>query len=471
VPRLTLADLVRGTQGTLASGRLDAVVTGVAIDSRTLEPGQAFVAIRGHRQDGHAFVADALRRGAGTVVVTRLPAGLGVPPEVGVVVVDDTTHALQRLGAFHRRRFAIPVVGVTGSNGKTTTKELTALALGRRLRVLKATGSFNNQWGLPLTLLGLEPAHQAAVIELGMNAFGEIAALAQVAQPTIGVVTTIGPAHLEFLGSLEGVQKAKGELVQAIPPDGLVVLNADDPLVAALARDARGRVVTYGGAPDATVRLGDVAASPSEVRFRVSAGGATVAVRLPLPAAHNAGNAAAALAVALELGIPLAEAAAALEAAPPIKGRLVWRDAAGVRVLDDTYNANPSSLRAALDVLRGAGTDAAGDAGRAWVVLGDMLELGPATDAAHHEAGAWIAALPAAGLVTVGPAARLAAAAARLGGCPDVTTCETPEEAARRVAERIAPGDRVLVKGSRGMQLERAVVALLAALGERGTAC
>jgi UDP-N-acetylmuramoyl-tripeptide--D-alanyl-D-alanine ligase len=446
-------------------------VCGVSIDSRTLESGEAFVAIRGHRQDGHAFVGEAIRRGAGAVVVTHLPAGLDLPPEVGVVVVDNTTHALQRLGAFHRRRFTIPVVAITGSNGKTTTKELAALALGRRFSVLKATGSFNNQWGLPLTLLDLAPAHQAAVIELGMNAFGEIAALAQLAQPTIGVVTTIGPAHLEFLGSLEGVQKAKGELVQAIPPEGLVVLNADDPLVAALAGDARGRVVTYGRAADANVRVDDVTTSPAGVGFRVSAAGAIVEVRLTLQGAHNAWNAAAALAVALELGVPLAEAAAALGDASPIKGRLVWRGAGGVRILDDTYNANPASLRVALDVLRDARTVLPPGGGRAWVVLGDMLELGAASDAAHREAGARIAALPAAGLVTVGPAARLAAAAARLGGCPDVSTCETPEEAARQVAERMAPGDRVLIKGSRGMQLERAVATLLAVLGERGIAC
>jgi UDP-N-acetylmuramoyl-tripeptide--D-alanyl-D-alanine ligase len=462
VPRLTLADLVRATQGALVGGRLDATTRGVSIDSRTVTPGEVFFAIRGHRQDGHAFVGEAVRRGAAAVVVTHLPAGLAVGPKLSVVVVDDTTHALQRLAAAHRRRFAIPVVAITGSNGKTTTKELTARVLERRLRILRAAGSFNNQWGLPLTLLELGPEHEAAVVELGMNAFGEIAALAAIAQPTVGVVTSIGPAHLEFLGSLEGVQKAKGELVQAIPPDGLVILNADDPLVAALGRDARSRLVTYGRTGIADVRLGEVRTSPGGLDFSVTADGLSVEVPLPLPGLHNAWNAAAAIAVGRALGIPLAEAADALREAPAIKGRLVWREAAGVRILDDTYNANPASLRAALDVLRDAGP-----AGRAWVVLGDMLELGGASESAHREAGGWVAAVPAAGLAAVGPAAGLAAASARLAGCADVAACETPEEAARWVAARVAAGDRVLVKGSRGMQMERGVAALLAVLEAR----
>ncbi|MGH7268444.1 MAG: UDP-N-acetylmuramoyl-tripeptide--D-alanyl-D-alanine ligase, partial [Candidatus Rokuibacteriota bacterium] len=241
---LTIADLVRGTQGALVGGGLEGAVTGVSIDSRTCEPGDVFFAIHGPRRDGHAFLGAAVARGAGAAVLTHLPLEVPVSADFPVILVDDTTQALSRLAAYHRRRQALPVVAITGSNGKTTTKELAATVLSARFRVLKAAGSFNNQWGLPLTLLQLEPTHEAAVVELGMNAFGEIAALAQLAQPRVGVVTTIAPAHLEGVGSVEGVQKAKGELVQAIPPDGVVVLNADDALVAALARDARGRVLT-----------------------------------------------------------------------------------------------------------------------------------------------------------------------------------------------------------------------------------
>jgi UDP-N-acetylmuramoyl-tripeptide--D-alanyl-D-alanine ligase len=465
VPRLTLAELVRGTQGALVGGRLDTIVTGVSIDSRTCRPGDAFFAIRGAHQDGHAFVGHARMRGAACAVTAWIPAGLGQEPDFPIVLVDDTTAALQRMGAAHRRRFAIPVIGITGSNGKTTTKELVATVLSARRRVLKPVGSYNNQWGVPLTLLALEPEHEAAVLEIGMNAFGEIAALAQLCQPTVGVVTAIAPAHLEGVGSIEGVQKAKGELVEAIPPDGVVVLNADDLLVLALAARAKGPVMTYGQADRADVRLGDVALADGGLAFRLAAGRATADVHLPLAGRHNAWHAAAAAAVGLALGVPLDEAAAALALAAPVKGRLVWREAGGVRILDDTYNANPVSVRAALDALR----EAPG-AGRRWVILGDMLELGTLTEAAHREVGAWVAGLPVAGLAAVGSAMGLAAEAARAGGCPDVATFSSAEGAAAHVLARVARGDRVLVKGSRGMRMERAVDALLAGLGASGEA-
>jgi UDP-N-acetylmuramoyl-tripeptide--D-alanyl-D-alanine ligase len=463
---LSIAELVRGTQGALVGGRLEAAVTGVSIDSRTCAAGDVFFAIRGPRQDGHAFLPDVLARGAGAAVVSRYPSEERWPAELPLVLVEDTTHALQRLAAFYRRRWAIPVVAVTGSNGKTTTKELCAAVLSERFRVHKAGGSFNNQWGVPLTLLGLSPLHQAAVLELGMNAFGEIAALAQLARPQIGVITMIAPAHLEGVGSLEGVQKAKGELVQAIPPDGTVVLNADDPLVLGLAREARGRVLTYGHAATADVRLGEITPSGGGLAFTLATDGQRVDARLPLSGRHNAWNAAAAAAVGVALGVPLAVAVEGLGRAAPVKGRLVWREAGGVRILDDTYNANPVSLRAALDALRDAGGP-----GGLWVVFGDMLELGPGSEPAHAEAGRWIATLPAAGLATAGAAARATAATAAAAGCPDVQACRTPEEAAAHVAARVRPGDRVLVKGSRGMRMERAVEAVLARLGEGVPRC
>jgi UDP-N-acetylmuramoyl-tripeptide--D-alanyl-D-alanine ligase len=247
--------------------------------------------------------------------------------------------------------------------------------------------------------------------------------------------------------------------VEAIPPDGVVVLNADDPLVLALGARARGPVTTYGQADSADVRLGDVALVEGGLAFRLAAGRATADVRLPLAGRHNAWHAAAAAAVGLALGVPLDEAAAALALAAPVKGRLVWREAGGVRVLDDTYNANPVSVRAALDAFR----EAPGG-GRRWVILGDMLELGSLTDAAHREVGAWVAGLSVTGLAAVGPAMRLAAETARAGGCPDVATFASPEGAAAHVLARVARGDRVLIKGSRGMRMERAVAALLGGL-------
>jgi UDP-N-acetylmuramoyl-tripeptide--D-alanyl-D-alanine ligase len=316
---------------------------------------------------------------------------------------------------------------------------------------------------VPLTLLALEPEHEAAVLEIGMNAFGEIAALAQLCQPTVGVVTTIAPAHLEGVGSVEGVQKAKGELVEAIPPDGVVVLNADDPLVLALAARARGPVFTYGQADRADVRLGDVGLAEGGLAFRLVAGRASADVRLPLAGRHNAWHAAAAASVGLALGVPLDEAAAALALAKPVKGRLVWRESGGVRILDDTYNANPVSVRAALDALR----EAPGG-GRRWLILGDMLELGTHTEAAHRDVGAWVAGLPVAGLAAVGPGMALAAETARAAGCPGVATFASPEGAAAHLLPRLARGDRVLVKGSRGMRMERAVEELMAGLDAPG---
>jgi UDP-N-acetylmuramoyl-tripeptide--D-alanyl-D-alanine ligase len=475
VPRLTVSELVRGAQGALLGGRLDAVLGGVSIDSRTAAPGDVFFAIRGAHQDGHAFVGNARARGASAAVVTRLPAGIAAGPDFAVVVVDDTTRALQRLAAAHRQRFTLPVVAITGSNGKTTTKELAALVLaerwGARWQVLKPVGSFNNQWGLPLTLLALGPEHGALVVELGMNAPGEIAALARLARPGVGVVTSVSAAHLEGVGSLEGVQQAKGELVEAIPADGVVVLNGDDPLVAALAERARGRVVRYGLAPGADLQLEVVRTRADGVDFTLRHQDAAVDVQLPLPGRHNAWNAAAAVLVGLVLGVPLAAAPRALAAARPVKGRLVWREAGGVRLLDDTYNANPTSMRAALEVLREAGARG----GQAWVLLGDMLELGGQTEAAHRQVGAWVAGERPGGFAATGPAMRLAAEAARAAGCAGVATFDAPEDAARHLAERIRPGDRVLVKGSRGMRMERAVDALLAQLGgaapARSAAC
>ena len=242
--QFTVQDIVRATQGALVAGDLGIPVTGVSIDSRSLNVGEAFFAIRGHRLDGHGFLADAAARGAACMVVHALPDD--VPANVPLVLVEDTTHALGRLAAWHRGRFAIPVVAVTGSNGKTTTKELAAGVLATRWNVLKPERSFNNQWGLPLTLLQLAPEHQAAMLEIGSNAPGEVAALAALAAPTVGIVTTVAAVHTEFLGSLDGVREEKAGLVRALTADGVAVLNADDPRVAGMARDTRARVVTYG---------------------------------------------------------------------------------------------------------------------------------------------------------------------------------------------------------------------------------
>ena len=458
MPPLTVQEIVRATQGALVAGDLGVPVTGVSIDSRALGVGEAFFAILGHRLDGHAFLADAAGRGAACLVVHTLADD--VPANVPLVLVDDTTAALGHLAAWYRAKFTIPMVAVTGSNGKTTTKELIAGVLATRWEVLKPLGSFNNQWGLPLTLLRLGPEHQALVVELGANRPGEIAGLAAIARPTIAVVTTVSPVHTEFFGSLDGVRKEKAALVRAVPADGRVALNADDPRVAGMAAETAARVLTYGTAPSATVRaVGDVVEDAAGLHFTLAHGAAREPVTLALAGRHNVTNALAAAAVGVALDFTPSEIARGLAGVRPVKGRCVWRTAGDVRILDDTYNASPVSVRAALETVA-----AHRGAHRVVVVLGDMFELGGITDEAHREAGGWVATLPADEFIGVGRHARLAVDAARAAGLAEAHHATTFEDTMAHLLKRVTPGDLVLVKGSRGMRMERVVDALLARL-------
>ena len=458
----TVQDIVRATQGALVAGDLGIPVTGVSIDSRALGVGEAFFAIRGHRLDGHGFLADAAARGAACLVVHALPDD--VPANVPLVLVEETTQALGRLAAWHRGRFSIPVVAVTGSNGKTTTKELAAGVMATRWNVLKPERSFNNQWGLPLTLLQLGPEHQAAMLEIGTNAPGEIAALSALAQPTVGIVTTVAAVHTEFLGSLDGVREEKAALVRALPADGVAVLNADDPRVAGMAHDTRARVVTYGRAGSAHVRaVGEPVDDEQGLRFTLETGGERHEVALGLAGRHNVVNALAAAAAGVALGIPPADIARGLAGVRPVAGRCVWRQAGAVSILDDTYNASPVSVRAALDTL-----SAHRRGRRIIVVLGDMLELGPMTDEAHREVGRAVAALPADELVGLGRAAQLAVEAAKEAGLAEARHLTTFEDTVAHLLKRLTAGDVVLVKGSRGMRMERVVDALVARLARSG---
>jgi UDP-N-acetylmuramoyl-tripeptide--D-alanyl-D-alanine ligase len=458
-PPFTVQDVVRATGGALVGGDLGVAVRGVSIDTRTLAVGEAFFAIHGHSLDGHAFLQEAAGRGAACLVVHALPDDL--PAHVPVVLVDDTTRALGRLAAHHRRRFDIPLVAVTGSNGKTTTKEMIAAVLGRRWQVLKPTASFNNQWGLPLTLLGLTPEHQAAVVEVGANMPGEIASLAEIAAPTVGVVTSVAAVHTEFFGSLAGVAAEKAALPRAVPPWGRVVLNADDPLVAAMAADVRAPVVFFGRSDGATVRpIGTPSEDADGLHVTLDVAGARLRAHLRFAGRHNVQNALAAAAAGHALGFSLGEIAAGLEAARPIKGRCVWRQAGGIRILDDTYNANPVSVRAAIETLVAAGGD-----GRAVVALGDMLELGEGAVAAHEEIGRAIAAAGIAEFVGLGRLAEHAVAAARAAGLEDSHHTSTFEDTSAHLLKRLGPGDVLLVKGSRGMRMERVVDVLMARLG------
>jgi UDP-N-acetylmuramoyl-tripeptide--D-alanyl-D-alanine ligase len=459
MPAFTIEDIVRGARGALLGGDLGIAVAGVSIDSRSLGVGEVFFAVRGERQDGHAFLRDAVGHGAACLVIHSVPDDL--PPGVPVVLVDETTKALGRLGAWHRQRFTIPVAAVTGSNGKTTTKEMMAAVLASLGPVLKPESSFNNQWGLPLTLVKLTAEHRAAALELGTNRPGEIAALAEIARPTIAAVTTVSSAHTEFLGSLDDVQREKSALVRAIPADGAVVLNADDPRVLAMAAVSPARVWTFSARGAADIRaVGEISETADGIGFTLETSEGRRKVRLRFAGRHNVSNALAAAGVGATLGLPLERIAQGLEAARPAKGRCVWRRCAALRILDDTYNANPVSVRAALDTLR---TSCGG--ARRVVVLGDMLELGPIEEAEHRAMGRAVAASGAAEFVGLGRAARLAVEAAREAGLAESHHAETFEDTVAHLLKRLAHGDAVLVKGSRGMRMERVVDALIARFG------
>ncbi|HSF04216.1 MAG TPA: UDP-N-acetylmuramoyl-tripeptide--D-alanyl-D-alanine ligase [Methylomirabilota bacterium] len=458
MPTFTVQEIVRATQGALVVGDLAVSVTGVSIDSRTLAVGEAFFAIKGHRLDGHDFVGEAASRGAACLVVHSVPDP--VPAGVPLVLVEDTTRALGRLAGLHRAKFNLPVIAITGSNGKTTTKEMVSAVLGSRWRVLRPESSFNNQWGLPLTLLRLTPEHEALVVEIGTNQPGEIAYLAGLAAPTVGVVTCIAAVHTQFLGSLTGVREEKAALVRALGPEGWAILNADDPRVADMARDTIARVKTFGLAATAAVRaVGEVGETAAGLQFTVEVGGARQAVRLGFVGRHNVTNALAAIAVGTALGLDLTEIARGLEAARPVKGRCVWRQADGVRILDDTYNANPASVQAALQtaVAHRGGS-------RLVVVLGDMLELGTASESAHREVGQQVASAGTGVFVAMGSQMRTAVDVARQHGVPEAHHAATFEDAVAHLLKSLAAGDLVLIKGSRGMRMERIADALAARL-------
>ncbi|MFO7287268.1 MAG: UDP-N-acetylmuramoyl-tripeptide--D-alanyl-D-alanine ligase [Gammaproteobacteria bacterium] len=455
----TLASAAAAVNGRLVGA--DARFEQVSTDTRTLERGALFVALRGQRHDGHRFVDDAAVRGAvGAIVSTLSDAPLAQ------ILVDDTLKALGALARAWRASFSIPVVAVTGSAGKTTVKELIAAILavgpgGRGRRVCVTEGNLNNEIGLPLTLMRLSSEHEAAVVELGANHPGEIDRLARIAQPSVGVITNAGPAHLEGFGSIDGVAKAKGELLDHLPPDGTAVLNADDPHVGEWrARSRANRVLTFGRSNDADFTvIGEPSLGEDGARFTMRTPSGEIDIALPLLGPTNVVNALAAAAAAHAVGCGNDEIAAGLSRAAAVRGRMnAVRGRKGALVIDDAYNANPSSARAALDFL-------AARSGTRIFVLGDMLELGPTAPKLHAEIGEY-AKGRCDELVTIGPLSRRAAEA--FGDAAE-SYADAPD-AARALDAKLAPGVTVLVKGSRAMGLERVVAALEARNGE-GSRC
>lgn len=430
-------------------------ITGVSIDSRNIKQGELFVAIQGERFDGHDFVPDAIKKGAWGALVERTALENKFSSFSGlrnILPVEDTLYALQEMSYMHRRKFAIPVVGVTGSNGKTTTKEMLAAILKRKGPVLKNEGNLNNHLGVPLTLLKLNKTHTAAVVEMGMSARGEIDTLSRLIRPTVGVITNIGPAHLEFLGSLDAIAQAKGELLDNLGPDSTAVLNADDPYCSTLKKKCPGTVVTFGIETEADVRALDIRQGTDCTELLLRTAGSTAEVRLRVLGKHNVYNAVAAAAAAFAIGMPLDAVQQGLNDFTPVSMRSEIKQLQGRIVLADYYNANPASMEAALVTLMSLAPGA-----RAIAVLGDMLELGKRAEEAHRAIGATAAKLGVSGLIAIGSLAKQIAAGAIEAGLPKdrVLQPKTHEEAAALLRTLSRPGDAVLVKGSRGMKMEK----------------
>jgi UDP-N-acetylmuramoyl-tripeptide--D-alanyl-D-alanine ligase len=469
----TAAEAAAAAGGTVALGPAGTPIAAVAVDSRAVVPGGMFVALPGERVDGHEFIIQALSRGARAAMVRADRLGpvraalAGAPggPTPALIVVPDTGRALGELAAWHRRRFDPDVVAVTGSAGKTTTKDMLAAIAARRFVVLKTRGNYNTDIGLPLTLLDLDQRHQVAVIEMGMRGRGEIARLAEIARPRAAVITNIGLAHVERLGSLEGIARAKGEVLDALPSDGFAVLNGDDEWCRRLGAGWGGRAAYFGFGPGCAVTGRDLTVAGTGQRFTLAAAGGEVRVELPLPGRHNVANALAAAAAALELGVSLADVAGGLAEFAPAGMRMAVRRAGGVTIIDDTYNANPASVVAAVATLR----ELAGG-GRAVAVLGEMRELGDFTAAAYREAAEAARGCGVALLVAVGGAAAEIAAAAREAGMPPaaVRECGDHAGAAALLAREVRAGDTVLVKGSRLARMEDVVADLVRRLGGAG---
>jgi UDP-N-acetylmuramoyl-tripeptide--D-alanyl-D-alanine ligase len=463
MPELSLAQLVEATGGELLRGRPETVVGDFEIDTRRLNTGGAFFALKGSRSDGHDHLEDAAARGAAVAVVER-ELEPDIPALPALIRVEETAAALGRCGRWVRRRLrSTRWIAVTGSNGKTTTKELIAEGLSSRRRVHRTPGNFNNQLGLPLSLLRCPEDAEFAVIELGMSAAGEIASLAETTDPDIALLTNVRAAHLEFFGSLDDIAAAKGELFAVMRDDATAVVNLDDTNVRIQAARHAGPRVTYGQRAGADLRLQELhnCFLPGvSLTFRYQ--DRDRKLQLAMGGAHSAFNALAALAAVAAAGEDLDQAARRIEQvkAGPGRGK-VYRLARGMILIDDSYNSSPAALASILETLRLSTAQ-----GRKILVMGDMLELGRVEGALHREAGKRAAAAGVELLMTVGPLSRSAAETARRAGVPEVHHHTTSEQAAESLAEFLKDGDLIVVKGSRAMRMERVVKELISSIGE-----
>jgi len=461
MPTLKVGELLQATGGTLLSGDPSLSVTSYAIDTRKLAAGGAFFALAGTKVDGHAFVGDAARAGALLAIVARAPSG-GGPFPAAMIQVDDVAAALARCGAYARQRIRGKVVTITGSAGKTTTKELVAAGLAASAKVHRTMGNLNNELGLPLSLLSCPDDAAAAVFEIGMNGPGQIAFLARLADPDVALVTNVLPVHLEFFDSIDGIAAAKGELFAVLRENATSVVNLDDVNVRVQATRHAGPRVTFGRAEKADLKLEAIEnLYVPGATLRFSHAGRSHSISLKIGGAHAALDALAAAATIVACGVPLGPALTAIAGVEPAPGRgRMTRLPEGILLVDDTYNSNPEALASVLATLEATPTE-----GRRVLVMGDMLELGPRSLAFHQEAGVLAAQSKIALLVGVGPFARHAVDAARREGI-EAHAADHAAHAAQMVPGLLRPGDLVVVKGSRGVRLELLVDALVSRRGE-----
>ena len=453
-----LATVAAWAGGQLAAGNPRVPIARICTDTRALQPGDLFVAISGENFDGHDFVSTAANIGAAAALVHRRPTD--VPPQFGVIEVSDTIAALQKLSSGYRDTLNVRVISITGSNGKTSTKDLTAAVLGQKFRAHKTAGNLNNHLGVPLTLLSIDPQDEIAVVEIGMNHPGEIAPLAKLANPEAAIITNIGVAHIEYMGSRDAIAQEKGTLAEAVPASGTVILNADDDMTPSIAARCRARVLTAG------INAGDVRASDLQTRadgmeFNLHHAGETVAATLSVPGEHMVRNATLACAAGIAFGLTLQECAAGLRSLQLSKGRLQQKQLAGFTILDDSYNANPDSVIAGLATLASLPGE-----GRRIAVLGRMGELGSEAERGHRRVGNAAGKQKIACVIAVGHQANWIAEAALESGVAHVVHVPDTKSAAAALREFGRPGDVVLVKGSRSAKMER-VIEALAAEGSR----
>src|SRR5437868_8360388 len=449
---LSILQIAELSGAKLEQGDGKILIERISTDSRTIKKGDLFVALRGENFDGHKFVEATAKAGAAGAIIDLKWNGK-IPAKFAIIRAEDTLLAYQNLAANYRKALSIKVLAITGSNGKTSTKDFAASVLGRKFRVTKTQGNFNNHVGLPRTILEATSNDEVAVWEIGMNHPGEVAPLAKIAAPNAAIITNIGVAHIEFMGTREAIAKEKGALAEAVPAEGTVILNADDPFSQGIAEQRRAHVI-FAGTKEGTVRAIDIQQSADGSEFTIIEGAHRCRAQLPVPGIHMVQNALLAIAAGRIFGLSLEEAAAGLASAPLTKARLQIKEIKGVQFLDDSYNANPDSMKAALQTLVELDAD-----GQRIAVLGEMLELGQETQRGHEEVGEAAAAFGIDQLIGIGEMGAVISRAAEKAGLENSSIVESTSEAADLLIDLAAPGDLVLIKGSRLARTEDVIEA------------